>query len=277
MFPEAPANGQQRIVLDQDRLVLTAGADLGAHQVTVEFPGVGFQRRFDVVDAVRTLCQNDPPDNRFDIVVREFDIDREPALETLKRRRAGERGLPGSQEEQAIAKPFAACLNDLLNHIGTAGIVADVLLYFVENDDGARHIAVGRQCILQRTGEFVRGDVLGLGKLGPQRGPGILLAAGEVRVSREQRLGDQRADIQIVQLAPEFPALRLDHGAHLVIDVVLFQPEAEARLGKTLGQFRGLEHDSEKREPNAVTGAGAEISRCGMQSMTPLTEGRDFF
>ena len=70
--------------------------------------------------------------------------------------------------------------------------------------------------------------------------------------------------------------MRLDRGAHRVVEIVLFQPEAEARLGKTLGEFRGLEHDPEKRKPNAVASAGTEISRRGMQSMAPLAEGRDF-
>ena len=148
MLPEASTNRQQWVVLDQNRLVLATGSDPGTHQLAIEFPSVGFQRRFDVADAVRALRQNDPPGDHFDVVVREFDIDREPALETLKRRRAGECGLPGAQEEQAITKPFAARLNDLLNHIGTAGVIADILLHLVEDDDGARHVAVGRQRIL---------------------------------------------------------------------------------------------------------------------------------
>ncbi len=148
VLPESPANGQQRIVFHQDRLVLVAGADPGAVQVTVDFPDIGVQRRLDGLDAVLSLGQNNPPGDRFDIIVRQFHIDCESALETLQRWRAGQGRLSGTHEEQAITKPLAAGFDDFLNDIGTVGIVSDVLLHLVEDNDRAGHIAVRRQRIL---------------------------------------------------------------------------------------------------------------------------------
>ena len=57
--------------------------------------------------------------------------------------------------------------------------------------------------------------------LGPERGACILLVAREVRISRQQRVGDERAHIHVVQLAAEVTPLGLDGGTHLLVDAVL--------------------------------------------------------
>ena len=43
VFPEAPANGQQRIVIDKNGLVLAAGGDAGADQMAINLSGARVQ------------------------------------------------------------------------------------------------------------------------------------------------------------------------------------------------------------------------------------------
>ena len=107
--------------------------------------------------------------------------------------------------------------------------------------------------------------VLVLRELDPERGPCIFLVGGEVGVGCEQSPGDQGAHVHVVQLAPKLTSLGLHRGTDLIVDAVLLEPDAEARLRIALGKIRGLEHDSEQRKPDAVTGAGAQRARRRMK------------
>ena len=245
VLPEAPADGQQRVVLHQDLVVLAPGADAAAREVAVNLPSARFQGRPDVVDAVLSFRQHDPPDHRLHVLVGQLHVDPETALETLQGRGAGERGLPGADEEQAVSEPLAAGLDEILDDIGPVGVLSDVLLHLVEEDDRAGHPAARSQGVLQGGDERVRGDVRRLRELGAQGLPGLLLAVGEIWIRFKQGPGDEGAHVQVVQLPAKLPALRLDQVTHPVVEAVLAEPEAEPRLGKALGEPRRLEHDSE--------------------------------
>ena len=275
VLPETPADGQQRVVINQDLLVLAAGADAAAREVPVDLPGARFQGRPDIVDAVLALGQDDPPDHRLHVLVRQLDIDPETPLETLQGRGARQRRLSGGDEEQTVAEPLAAGLDEILDDIGAVGALSDVLLHLVEDDDRAGHLAAGSQGVLQGGGELVDGDVGRPRELGPQRLSGLLLAVRETGVRGEQGPGDEGAHVEVVQLPAKLPALRLDQVTHPVVDAVLAEPEAEARLGKALGETRGLEDDPEQGEADALPGA-VEGSGRGVQPMPPPAEGGEF-
>ena len=275
VLPEAPANWEQWVILHQNLVVLAPGADAAAGEVAVDLPGARFQCRLDVVDAVLAFGQDDPPDHRLHVLIRQLHVDPETALETLQGWGAGKRGLSGADEEQAVAEPLAAGFDQVLHDIGAVGALSDVLLHLVKDDDGAGHPAAGSQGLLCRRGELFRGDVRRLRKLGAQRRPGFPFAVCEAGVGGEQCFRDDGAHIQVVQLAPELPACRLDCFLHLVVDAVLLEPEAEARLGVALGEPRGLEHDPEQRQPDAIPGA-VEGSGRGVQPLPPPAEGGDF-
>ena len=141
-----------------------------------------------------------------------------------------------TEEEQAITEPFAAGLDYLLHDVGSAGVFADILLHLVKDDDRVRYPALERQGILQGSRELVGGDVFGFRELSAQSGLGFLFAGCEVRVGCEQRLGDQRADVEVAQLAAELTACCFDRSADLIIEIILLEPQAEARLGIALGE-----------------------------------------
>ena len=176
------------------------------------------------------FLQYDAARDRLDIGVGKFDVNGETALQALKRWRTGQRRLAGSQEQKTVAEALAAGLDHFLHDIGTTGVVADILLHLVEDDDRAGHLTIGRQGVLKGGNKLVGGNVLRFRELRPERGPGLFFAGGEVRVGRQQSFGDQRADVHVVQLTAEIPTFRLDHGTDLVVDTVFPQPDAETRL-----------------------------------------------
>ena len=243
--------------------------------MAVDLPRIRLQHRLNVVHPIRTLGQNDSSDHRLDVVIRELDVDREPPLKTLQRRGAGERRLSGAHEEEPVAEPLAARFDDLLDDVGAAGVVPDVLLHLVEDDDGARHPAAGGERIVQRVRELVRRDVPRLRELGTESRPRLLLAGRETRVRGEQCPRDEGAHVEGAQLPPEVPPVRLDLGSNPFVEPVLPQPEAEARQWKALRKPGGLEHDAEQGEADAASRPRAERSRGSVQPMSSPAEGRD--
>ena len=173
--------------------------------------------------------------------------------------------MPGAKEEKTVAEPLAAGFGHFLHHIGAVGFLANVLLHFVQDENGVGNaLAVFRQGILQRVRELLGGDVPRARELLAQQGFRAAFGRGEARVRREQRLGDHRAHVEIVEFASEVSPGRLDGGANRLVDVVLLQPQAKARLRVTLRQAAGLEHDAKQRQPHAVSRAGAQRAGGGM-------------
>ena len=276
VLPEAPAHRQQRVVVDQNRLILGARADPAAGQVAADFPGVRLQGRADRGHAILALGQHHVPDHRLDVGIGQLHVDREAALQAVQRRGAGQRRLTGADEQQAVAEPLAARLDHLLDDVGAVGVLADVLLHFVEDDRRRRQrAAAGRQRLLQRVDELVGGDVGGLGELPAHHRPDLALVAGEVGIGGEQRAGDDRTHVQVLQLAPKRAPFRLDRGAHLLVEAVLLEPQTELRQGPALRQTGGLEDDAEQRQPDAVSGAGAQRAGRGVQPVPAPPQGGD--
>ena len=275
VLPETPANGQQRVVGDEIGLVVRARSDPGAAQMTIDLPGARLKRGLDVVPPIGALGQNDPADHGLDVIVRELDIDREPALEALQGRCAGQRRLAGSHEEQAVAEALAASFHDLLDDVRAAGVAADVLLHLVEDDDRARNPAARSERILQCVNELVRRDVVGLRKLGAEGRPRFSLAGRESRVHGEKRPRDDGAHIEVAQLTPKAPSRRLDLGAKLVVDAVPLEPQGKTRLREPLGESGRLEHDAQQGEPDAASRRRTERPRGSVEPIPSPAEGRE--
>ena len=275
VLPEAPAHRQQRVVVDQNLLILGARADPAAGQVAADFPRVRLQGRADRGNPILALGQHHAPDHRLDVGIGQLHVDREAALQAVQRRGAGQRRLTGADEQQAVAEPLAARLDHLLDDVGAVGVLADVLLHLVENDRRRRQRAAGRQRLLQRVDELVGGDVGGLGELSAQHRPDLPLVAGEAGIGGEQRAGDDRTHVQVLQLAPKRPPCRLDRGAHPVVEAVLLEPQAELRQGPALRQTGRLEDDAEQRQPDAVPGTGAQHAGRGVQPAPAPPQGGD--
>ena len=183
LFPEASAHRQQRVVGRQNGRVLAAGCDPGAVQLAVDFAGVGVQHGADVGDAVFALGQHHAADDGLHVVVRELHVDGEAALQPLQAWRGGECGLAGAEEEQAVAEPFAARFGHFLHHVGALGVLADVLLHLVQDDDGiGQAIVARRKRIVQAVRELIGGDVLQPRELLAQQGPRGPLRGGEVGI-----------------------------------------------------------------------------------------------
>ena len=184
MLPETAADRQQWVVLHQDRSILATRRDSGVDQMPVDLTGVHFEHRPDRTCTVGTLGENDPPSNRFHVVVRQLHVEGEPALQSLQGRGAGQRRLPRAHEEQAVAESLAAGFHDLLHDVGAVRVVADVLLYLVEGDEGARQFPVRSEDILQGGNELLRCDVGATRKLLAQYCPHLTRAGRKVRVCR---------------------------------------------------------------------------------------------
>ena len=273
LLPKAAARGQQGVVLRQHGLVLAAGRDAGAVQMAVDLPGGRFQSGLQIAETVRAFRQHHPADDRFHVVVREFHVDGETALQALQRRRSRKRGLAGTDEQHPVAEALAAGFDHFLNHEGALRVIADVLLHFVQDDGRARHAIVVRQGVLQRFGELFGVDVVLPGELLAQRGSGLPFAAGEGGVGVQQRFRKQGADIQVAQFAAKVPALGRHRLGDLIVVAVLLQPQAETRLGIAFRQVSGPEQDAQQGQTHAVPRAGAKGAGGGVQALAAPPEG----
>ena len=273
LLPKAATHRQQGVVLRQHGLVLAAGRDAGTVQMAVDLPGGRLESGIQIAKAVLAFRQHHPADDRFHIVVREFHIDGEAALQALQRRRSRKRGLPGADEQHPVAEALAAGLNQLLHHEGAVRILADVLLHFVQDDGRAGDAAAVRQGVLQRLGEFFGADVVPPWKLRTQRDPGVPFAAGKGGVGVQQRFRNQRADIKIAEFAAKVPTLGRHRLGDLIVDAVLLEPKAETRLRIACRQVLGSEQDAQEGQTHTAARAGAKGAGGGVQALAAPAEG----
>ena len=126
---------------------------------------------------------------------------------------------------------------------------------FVQHNHGAGDLLADGKNLADQTDELVGGDVVDDGILGSQSCAGLHEVGGEVGVSVEHRLGQDGADIQIVQLFEELLAGRFDGQFHVVEEAVFFQPNAELSLRQGLRQPLGREDDAQDDKPDALTTA----------------------
>ncbi len=267
VLPESPADRQERIVVHDDVAVFRAGGDARAGKLAVNLAGVGVERVFDGLPLVGLLGQHDAAGDRLHIGVGQFHRDGEPAGEALEQRDvAGQGRLARADQQHAAVKLLAEGLGDFL-HVGRAArIVADEKLDFVQHDHGARDLPIDRQHLADQPDELVGGDVFDHGELRPQGRAGLLQIGGEVTVGVEDGLGEDGADVQVVQFAEELLAGRLDRSLHPVEDAVLLEPHAELRLRQRLGQALGRKDDAQHRQADALAAARRQRARRGVQA-----------
>ena len=98
--------------------------------------------------------------------------------------------------------------------------------------------------------------------VGPQRRelpgqqlPGRPDVGREAGVRRDQRLGDDGTDVEVVELAQPVLAGRLDRRPDAVEQPPLAQPEAEARLGILRGPAAGAEQNRQHGVPDVIDAA----------------------
>ena len=86
MLPEPPANGEERVIIHDDRAILRAGRDGRAGKLAVNFTGVSGQALLDRLYLVRLLRQDDAASHGLHIEVGQLNRDGEPSTQALQQR-----------------------------------------------------------------------------------------------------------------------------------------------------------------------------------------------
>ena len=258
VLPEASAHREQGVVGDEHVGVLGPGTDGGAGQVLADLAVVLLQHGLDRIHAVGLLEQHDLAYHGVDVGVGELDLDGEPALELEQLRITPHACLAGAYHKQRGAKPLAALLGGLLDHLCAIGAVADELLDLVDGEQGAGELRIPRgDRLANAVDHLLVGHVVPVGEGGQQQVPDLLdrgLPLGEVV---RDGLVDHRRHQEVVDLLVPAHAGRLDRLAYLAQAVVVAQPHHEGGQVMTLGQARRAVHDGQDAEPDAA-GAGAQ-------------------
>ena len=119
-----------------------------------------------------------------------------------------------------------------------------------------RQLAVRRQRLPRRLDELLGRDVgLQRRELLGQQLPGRPYVGREAGVGVDQRIGDDRADVEVVELTQPVLPGRLDRGANGGEQPPLAQPEAEARLGVLRGPATGTEQNRQHGVPDVIDAA----------------------
>ena len=160
VFPEPPPNRKDRVVLGEMRHVVLTMPDAGVRQVPGHLAKVGLHDFLDLADSVRFLGENDLPNHCIHIGVGKLDANREPAFQLFEIGGARDCRLARADEEQFAANVLAAGFNDLLDLNGPLAVFPDVLLDFVEYDQGQRELTVLGQCLANSLQHVVAADVL---------------------------------------------------------------------------------------------------------------------
>ena len=245
--------------------VLGARGELGAAQVPRDFAGVLFEQALHRAGGAGLLPQQHFARDLFDFGVGELDGDAEAVAEPLQRLVRRERGLAGSDEQHAPGELRLHGFGDVGDGAGTVRGLADVLLHFVQHEDGGRDRFVGaRERFLGRGDEFGRADVgLGTGELLAQQQLGGLGVGGELGRRLHQGVRQDRAHVEVDELAAPILARVLHRAAHHVQESLLAQPEAEAGLGVVLGPAAGSQDDGEDRQADMLDIAAQHRTRGG--------------
>ncbi len=287
-LPEAPPGAEQGIVGRAVARILGPQPDPRALQVTGDLAGVRLEHPLDRRTRARPLVQQHLAGHRFDVRIGQLDRDPEAVAEPHQRRGAGrERRLSGAHEHDAAVELRLHRLGHFREGGRTVLGLVDVLLHLVEHEDGVRQLAVPGVCAVERRGfrpgwsgaaRSRRAAVGGRGqsqsggldellgrdvrpqrrKLLRQQLPGRLDVGREAGVGRDERAGDDRADVEVVELAQPVLPRRLDRGAHAGEQPLLAQPEAEARLRILRGQAAGAEQNRQHAVPDVIDAAAEQ-------------------
>ena len=262
-LPEAPSGRQQWVVGHEIGLVGRLGSELGAAEVLVDLAAHRVEGRLEDGYVFGLLAEHDLTDDGLHVGGAQPDLDGKAIEELLKSRASTELVLTCCNDEKLTLIAVTAALHEQLHVHGLGVVVVDVLLHLVEHDEGERQLAAGRrletQHIVHDVEHLVVGDVLRRRReLRPQQISHVLHRAAESGVGVEERLGDQRRHVEIVDLLVERTPLRLDGGTHGIEVAVLPGPDREASAGVLLGQTGALEQHRQERQADGVTLAGGE-------------------
>jgi hypothetical protein len=197
LFPEAPPNGQDRIVGSHHGFVVGDVFELGASQVSGNLAQIRPPGAVDFRLRRRLLGQDDLAGDVLDIPITQHDGYRKACHQPLQVGGPGQRGLARADEQQLSPEVLAECFGHFLDQVGLLCVTADVLLHLVENDEGQREPAVHGQRIGDRGDQLVVGDVRDLGELGFEQGARRGLRFGESGIGLEQCLGDAGRDVEM--------------------------------------------------------------------------------
>ena len=164
-FPEAPPHGQQRIVGRHHVFIFGDVLQLSAAQVAGDFAEVGAPDLLHLRLGRRLFGQNDLACNVFDVPVTEHHLHRKASHQALQVRHTGQGRLAGADEQQLAIEMFGQGLGDFLYLKGFLSVGADVLLHFVQHNQGQREFTVHGQGGVNGECHLLAGDVLHLRKL----------------------------------------------------------------------------------------------------------------
>ena len=268
-LPETPAGTEQRIVPDMVLAVFGADGQARALQVPRHLARVRFEHLLDRGGSSGLLLEQHLPGDHLHLGIGELDGDAEAVAEPLQRLRPGrERRLTGGDQKQPALEPGLDSLRQLGDGRRPVLRLVDVLLDFVEDEDGQGEIAVGGERLPGGLHELVGRDVgLRRRELVEEELPCRLDVRGEGGVRFDQGLCDDGAHVEVVKLGLPAPARSFDLAPHLLQQPVVPQPEAESGLGVLLGEPARSEQDRQHGKPHVADVAPEQGPRGGHQGL----------
>ena len=200
-LPEPPPHGKDRIVLNEQAAVPAGEGDLGAGELPFDLAAVVVEQFLQPGFRRGLLLEDDLAGDLLNVGVLQLDRDGKAPLEPLKEGRAGQCVLAGADEQEVGPQPRAALLLDILHRLGTACVIVDVLLDFIEDDHRVRQFSLSTDRLHDPVDHVVDRNVLGVGReLAFQHDCDIGRFGCELRAMSEDRLRHQFADVQVGKL-----------------------------------------------------------------------------
>jgi len=245
--------------------------------MTIDLAGMGGIDLLDGLALVGFFRQHDAAGHGLDIGIGEFDGDGKAVAEALQQgHAAGQGGLAGADQQQPAVELLAQRFGHLLHFGGALGAVANEELHLVQHQHSQGELAVAGQHLTDNLDEIGGGDILDDRELVFEDGTHLARVGREIGIDFFQRFGDDRADVEIIQLSQQALAGFFHFRRDLLKNVVLFKPEPEAGLGIGGRQPHGAKEDAEDGEANAFTAAGRECAGRGVKAARTTAEGIQF-
>ena len=258
-FPEPAAGAEERVVGLAGRAVAGLRGEAGVAQVAGDFAFPVGEHPFDRRPRARLLAEEDFAGHLLHIGVGQLDMGAEPVAEFLERRRRGERRLAGGEEDHPAVELGLDGFGHLGEHRGAFVGAADVLLGLVEHQRRQGQVfvlAAEAEGLPGQGDELLGGEVPGARReLGVDRGPRLLGARCEVGARLQERFGDARAHMEVVQFLRPGLAAGFDAGLDFSEQALFFEPETETGLRDPGGEAAGAQEDRERGDADLLVSA----------------------
>ena len=143
MLPESTLLRQKRIIRDASKLVLGDPVELGAREKSPDFARVVVEELTDSSLSRSVFHEKHLSRDSLHVSIRELNIHDEPILELCQvRGRCGQRGLAGGYQQKAAPELVIKDLGGIGHALGTVGVIRDVSLDFIKDNNSQREIAV---------------------------------------------------------------------------------------------------------------------------------------